>query len=238
MKSYYFMKRYLSLFALLSLSLIGCHKNEEVLTQPIDSIRYTTTTNQYYTRYSYYYYNQDKRLIRIVHKNNGQEIGQTTFAYDKNGRLAEKIEDIGWRYDYIFKYDDEGRLIARYGDEEQFKIIYDSIGRVKKKQILVGDYNVTDEILYRYDSIDVRKVKEEMTTNAYSNEVYYHLVYYYNDEGQLYEKYLMDGVSWFAPGPWEEFEYNPNGQLSRKIKYERNVTDFVGVVEDTRYFYY
>ena len=227
------------------LILTGCHRNEEVLTQPVDSVNYTitksyeVTLDQWFTRYSYYYYNQDERLIRIIHKNNGQEVGETTFQYDKNGRLTEEKNNVAWGYDYIFKYDDEGRLIYQWGTN-QHKIIYDSIGRVMKLQYLGGapDYPVDDEVVYRYDSIDIWKINEEIRTSASSGEVYYDLKYYYNDKDQLYEKSLVDGVSWLIPGPWEQFEYNPDGKLSKKIKYERNITDYAGIVEEIKYFYF
>ena len=227
------------------LILTGCHRNEEILTQPVDSINYTitksyeVTLDQWSTRYSYYYYNQDGRLIRIIHNNNGREVGETTFQYDKNGRLTEEKNNVAWGYNYTFKYDDEGKLIYQWGGESH-KIIYDSIGRVMKLQYLGGfpDYPVYHEVVYRYDSIDIWKINEEISTDAHSHEVYYDLKYYYNDKDQLYEKSLVDGVSWFAPGPWEQFEYNPDGKLSRKIKYERNLTFFVGIVEEIKYFYF
>jgi hypothetical protein len=228
------MRHFLPLLIILIIA--GCYNNEEILTQPAGSINYTTTTNEFYTRHSYYFYNEHEILIRIIHKHNGQEIGETTFEYDGNGKLIKKIEDLSDRSIYFYEYDDEGKLVFQKGTHPH-RILYDSIGRIEKKEYLSGDLDwVNDEITYVYDSIDIWRIDEELDIQPYI--LYYRLKYRYNENGQLYEKELVEGAPELEHGPWEVFSYYPDGKLSRRQKYQRSIFHGVGIIEDVSYYYY
>ena len=228
------------LFIGIPLMLNGCYKEEE-LVQPTGKIQYSITKS-YADNIEYrsnYYYNKQEELVKIENVLPNNENTFWLYEYDRNGLLTKKtLREVTGKEDWSkYEYDENGQRIKEYTSAGAVNTYsYDEYDRLSK---IHYNLNYTSEdVFYLYDSMDLDKIKYEKKFDG--NGLVYNLEYKYDQTGLVVEKDLIDGnFIIYNTGPWEQFEYNADGQKTRYIKYNRELfnQDRYLVEEKVDYYY-
>ncbi len=237
------MKSVITILVIASFSLIlnSCYKEEELI-QPAGKIQYSVTKDYEFDIEfrSNCYYNKKEQLVKIENVLPNSENTFFLYEYDKDGHLTKEtlLEPNGRETWSKYEYNEAGQRVKEYtsnGAENTYN--YDELGRLSN---IHYNLNYTlEDVYYLYDSTYSDRVKYEKKFEGESL-MYYNLEYKYNQDGLLIEKDFIDGDYFrYNDGPWEQYEYNANGQKTRYIEYNRewNSQDQYLVIQKVDYYY-